>query len=119
MEFKQIIDSEKWIIEGVFRDCFKAGFDKTDTIIFLDTPPLKRKYRIAKRWMCQNLKLEQANYVPSLKMLFLMYKWSKSFESSKAHILEILAPYTDKVVILKDNKGPFDHVLGLSETVEG
>jgi hypothetical protein len=33
-----------------------------------------------------------------------MYKWSSGFEKSRAELLEILAPYNDKVIILSDNK---------------
>lgn len=55
-------------------------------IILLDTSPLKRKYRITKRWIFQNLKLEKCNYAPTIKMLFRMYKWSNNFE--KAFIYE-------------------------------
>lgn len=102
-EFNKITCSDKWIIEGVYRQCFNNGFEKADTIILLDTPPFKRKYRIAKRWICQNLKMEKSNYVPTLKMLFLMYKWSNGFEKSKKDIFETLAPYNDKVIVLKDN----------------
>ncbi|WP_291563982.1 hypothetical protein [Clostridium sp. UBA2485] len=102
-EFNKIIDSEKWIIEGVFRQCFKEGFNKADTIILLDTPLFKRKYRIAKRWIRQNLKLEKSNYIPTMKMLFSMYKWSSDFEKSKDNILQMLESYEDKVIILKDN----------------
>lgn len=43
-EFNRITCSDKWIIEGVFHQCFNDGFEKADTIILLDTPPFKRKY---------------------------------------------------------------------------
>lgn len=107
LEFNKIIDSESWIIEGVFRKYFKTGFDKADTIILLDTPSFKRKYFIIKRWICQNLKLEKSDYVPTLKMLFLMYKWSNDFEKSRRGILEMLKCYNGKVIILKDNNEQF------------
>lgn len=102
--FNEIIDSERWIIEGVFRPCFNSGFDKADTIILLDTPVMKRKYRIFKRWISQKLKLEDANYKPTLKMLFLMYNWSSGFEKSKDDIFKMLGLYKEKVIILDDNK---------------
>lgn len=104
IEFNKIINCEKWIIEGVFRECFKNGFEKADTIILLDTPSFKRKYRIIKRWIYQNLKIEESNYVPTLKMLLLMYKWSNDFEMSKNDILEMLKSYNAKVIIMKNNE---------------
>jgi adenylate kinase family enzyme len=102
-EFNKIINNEKWIIEGVFRECFNEGFDKAETIIVLNTPPYKRKYRIAKRWLRQRFKLEKSDYAPTMKMLLSMYRWSKGFEKSKNNILKILEPYKDKVVLLNDN----------------
>ncbi len=97
------MNCERWIIEGVFRECFNEGFDKADKIILLNTPPYKRKCRIAKRWLCQKFKIEKSNYRPTLKMLLLMYKWSKGFEKSKGNIFKILEPYKKKVIILNDN----------------
>lgn len=108
LEFNKIINSEKWIIEGVIRECFNEGFDKADAIILLNTPPSKRKYRIAKRWICQRLKLEKSNYLPTFKMLKRMYKWSRGFEKSRENTFRILEPYNDKVILLKDNTDVFD-----------
>ena len=59
-------------------------------------------YRIAKRWLRQKLKLEKSNYSPTIKMLLLMYKWSKGFKKSKKDILKMLKPYMEKVIILND-----------------
>ncbi|MEJ6949972.1 P-loop NTPase family protein [Natronospora cellulosivora (SeqCode)] len=98
-----IIDSKSWIIEGVYRDCFFNAFDKADKIILLDTPVYKRKWRIIKRWIKQNLKLEKANYKPTIKMLSLMFKWSKKFEKRKEKIIEMLKPYNEKVIIVGSN----------------
>ena len=102
--FNGIIDSEHWIIEGVWRECFDGGFEKADTIILLDTPSYVRKYRIATRWIKQRLKLEKANYRPTIKMLSMMYRWSNDFEETKGRLLEVLQPYQDRVIVLKDNK---------------
>jgi adenylate kinase family enzyme len=108
LEFNKIISCENWIIEGVIRECFNDGFDKADAIILLNTPPFKRKYRIAKRWIYQRLKVERSNYSPTFKMLKRMYKWSSGFEKSRENTLKIIEPYNDKVIILKDNTDVFD-----------
>ena len=100
--FNQIVSSEKWIIEGVYRECFKGGFDTADIIIFLNTSLYKRNYRIFKRWVYQKLKLEKSGYIPTIKMLLLMYRWSNGFEKKKGDILKILEPYKNKVVALND-----------------
>jgi len=102
--FDSITNGQQWIIEGVFRPCFNHGFDRADVIILLDTPPFKRKYRIAKRWIAQRLKIEKANYVPTLKMLRMMYKWSNDFEKTKGELLQTLEPHGEKVIVLKNNR---------------
>lgn len=101
--FYGIIESKDWIVEGVIRDFFNSGFEKADVIILLDTPSYKRKYRIAKRWIYQNLKLEKSNYTPTFKMLFKMYKWSRDFDKNKGDILKTLKHYDDKTIIVKNN----------------
>lgn len=100
--FNQIIYSEKWIIEGVYRECFKSGFDIADTIILLNTSLYKRNCRILRRWIRQKLKLEKSGYAPTVKMLLSMYKWSNGFEKTKDDILKILEPYKNKAVIIND-----------------
>ncbi|MDT8717676.1 AAA family ATPase [Clostridium sp. 19966] len=102
--FSKIINSDNWIIEGVLRECFNDGLDKADTIILLDTPPLKRKYRIMKRWIFQNLKLEKCSYKPTIKMLFMMYKWSRSFQESRSEIYKLLEAYSEKLLVIKDSR---------------
>lgn len=101
--FKNILESEKWIIEGVRRECFDEGFLKADIIIFLNTPPYLRKFRIIRRWMLQKLRLEKCEYTADFIMLNKMFKWSKDFEKSKAGLLKLLQPYKNKLVILKYN----------------
>ncbi len=101
-EFNKIINSEKWIIEGVIRKYFNDGFEKADTIILLDTPSYIRRYRILKRWARQKLKIEKANYTPTIKMLLLMYKWSKGFDKQRQEVLKDLTPYKEKVITITD-----------------
>lgn len=100
--FNQVIYSDKWIIEGVYRECFKSGFVMADTIIFLNTPSYKRTYRILKRWIRQKLRLEGSGYAPTIKMLLSMYKWSTGFEKTKNDIMKALEPYENEVVMLND-----------------
>lgn len=101
-EFNKILATEKWIIEGVARRYFDKGFKEADKIILVDTPPLKRKYRILKRWVHQNMKLEECNYKPTIKMLFSMYGWSNDFDKSKEDLMDRLHEHEDKLVIVRD-----------------
>jgi adenylate kinase family enzyme len=104
LEFHKILDEDKWIIEGVRRKYFDFGFESADLIILLDTPVKKRKYRILKRWIFQNLKIEEANYKPTIKMLKCMYKWSNGYEKDREKLLEDIEAYKSKVVIITNSK---------------
>lgn len=101
-EFNKILLTENWIIEGVARRYFDKGFKEAEKIILLDTPPLKRRYRILKRWIYQNLKLEKCQYKPTIKMLFSMYGWSNDFDKSKKNLMDRLYEHKDKLVIVRD-----------------
>ncbi|HDX9578112.1 TPA: AAA family ATPase [Bacillus pseudomycoides] len=103
-QLNDIASSNKWIIEGVHHTWVSHSFQHADIIIFLDVALSKRIYRITKRYILQLLRLEKANYKPSLNMYLNMFKWTRDFErKSKAEILYMLGEYGDKVVVLKDN----------------
>jgi adenylate kinase family enzyme len=102
--FNTIVASDKWIIEGVRRECFDVGFEKADIIILLDTPQYIRCYRILKRWILQRLGLVKSNYAPTIKMLLKMFEWSMRFEKSKDEIHKTLEPYKDKLIFMNNNK---------------
>lgn len=102
--FRKIVHKEAWIMEGVYRAYFDEALEKADLIIFLDTPYLKRKFRITKRWFLQRLGKIRTNYNPTFKMLGRMYRWSRKFKDQREHILRRLEDYNDKLVIMRDNK---------------
>jgi adenylate kinase family enzyme len=98
-----IIQSDAWIIEGVHHKWVTKSFQKSDLIIFLDTPYSKRKFRIILRFILQKLRIEKANYQPTFKIFKDMFKWNAYFESkSKPEIFTILNDYKAKVIMVKD-----------------
>lgn len=46
---QKIVGEEQWIIEGSYFSLIEPRFEKADTIIFLDMPPLLCLYRLFKR----------------------------------------------------------------------
>ncbi|EMA6343002.1 DNA topology modulation protein FlaR [Bacillus cytotoxicus] len=61
-----IIQSESWIIEGVYNEDWVSNcFHSADLIIFLDTRYSIRSYRIIKRFFKQRLRIEKSNYKPT------------------------------------------------------
>lgn len=105
LEFHKILNEDKWIIEGVRREYFDFGFEAADLIILLDTPAKRKKYRILKRWIFQNLKMERANYKPTVNMLKKMYKWSNGYEKDKDKLLKDIELYRNKIMISKSARG--------------
>jgi adenylate kinase family enzyme len=100
----QIIHSDSWIIEGVHHKWVLPSFQEADLIIFLDTPFAKRKARIIKRFFLQKIGVEKANYRPTFTIFKKMFTWNAYFEQvSKPEILLLLQPFTNKLIVLKDN----------------
>lgn len=100
-----IIRSDRWIIEGAHNhDWVFKSFQNADLIIFLDTPYVLRILRITRRFILQKLRVEKANYTPTIKIFIKMFKWNAGFEKkSKPKILNMLHQDKMKSLILKDN----------------
>ena len=75
--------------------------DIADKIIYLDIPLKIRKRRILYRYIKQRLGLEKCNYMPNMKMLKNMYKWTSEFESNKINFEKDLFRYEEKLTILQ------------------
>ncbi|MFC7321530.1 AAA family ATPase [Halobacillus campisalis] len=101
----RIIKSESWVIEGVHneewvKDCFQTA----DLIIFLDPPYATRIYRITKRFIKQKLRLEESNYIPTLRIFLKMFKWNRYFENiGKANFFKTFDIHKDKIEVIKNS----------------
>lgn len=93
-----------WIFEGTDRASYRCLWDMADTIIFLDTPLWKRKTRIVLRFIKQNLGIEKSHYTSDIRMLKMMYKWTRDFERERKEFEKRLHPYHQKLIILTDTK---------------
>lgn len=101
---KNIVDSDRWIIEGVYHKWIDSCLQNAEVILFIDTKLSIRKFRIIKRFIRQKLGLETANYKPTLKILKDLYKYNTVFEyHSKPEIFKMLRPYDDKLIIFQKN----------------
>jgi hypothetical protein len=93
-----------WIFEGVDRSSYSCLYELADTIIVLDPPLWKRKYRIFARYVKQQLGIEKCHYKSDWKMLRNMYRWTRDFERNRAAFEARLRPYQSKIVRLKDSR---------------
>lgn len=97
---KEINKNYRWIIEGTLRKNLYNLLEMADKIIYINIPLNVRKRRILIRFIKQKFGLEKCNYNPTLKMLRMMYKWTKDFENNKKSFEEQLSKYNDKLIKL-------------------
>lgn len=103
--FADILSRDTWIVEGVHsQEWVSQGIRRADVVIFLDTGYFVRIYRITRRFVLQKYGHEKANYVPSFKIFWRMFKWNRLFEKEKAKILKMVHTYNGSLIILLDNK---------------
>ena len=98
---EKINKQENWIIEGTLRKNLYNLLDIADKIIYLDIPLKIRKRRILYRYIKQRLGLEKCKYMPNMKMLKNMYKWTSEFENNKINFEKDLFRYEEKLTILQ------------------
>ncbi|PWW02471.1 adenylate kinase family enzyme [Paenibacillus cellulosilyticus] len=96
--------SDGWIFEGVDRSSYRCLYEMADTIIVLDPPLWKRRYRIFARYVKQQIGIEKCHYKSDLKMLRNMYQWTNDFERNRAEFEARLKPYQGKIMRVADSK---------------
>lgn len=101
--YKQMTSMKTWIIEGTYRVSCDYLLELADEIIFLDIKSWIRFYRIHKRFIKQQLKIEQSHYKSNLKMLRMMWKWHNDFDRDYNKFITMLNQY-DCVIILNRTK---------------
>ncbi|MBM7663975.1 adenylate kinase family enzyme [Solibacillus kalamii] len=103
---KSILQSDNWIIEGIHNEDWVSDcFNSADLILFLDTKYSIRTYRIIKRFLKQKLRIEKANYKPTLDIFFKMFKWNRYFEEvGKINFFNNYGVYKDKIKVINNAK---------------
>lgn len=100
--YREILESENWIVEGSPRNVLKESFDFCDYIILLDVNILIRLFRVFRRWIRQRIGKEKFNSSPTLKFLIYNIKWVFEFNRDRRRIICELAKYEDKYIRFKD-----------------
>lgn len=98
----------QWIFEGTDRKSYRCLYEMADTIIFLDPPLWKRKLRIFTRHLKQNIGIEKCHYKADIKMLKMMYRWTRDFELNRAEFEAQLDQFQNKLIRISDNKMNLD-----------
>ncbi|MPM99171.1 hypothetical protein SDC9_146362 [bioreactor metagenome] len=101
--FREMLASSDYIMEDAGRECFLEGMRLADAVVLLDPTPLVRRKRILFRWVRQNLGLEKCIYRPRFVVLKSMFGWARNYEAGKDGMKARLAPFSDKLVVLRRN----------------
>lgn len=96
--FREIIESENWIVEGSPRECLRESFAYSDYIILLDINTCTRLFRVFRRWIRQRAGKEKYNSKPTFKFLYYNIKWIFEFNSERKNITELLSEYGTKYI---------------------
>ncbi|WP_255248187.1 DNA topology modulation protein FlaR [Terribacillus saccharophilus] len=121
MEFiKDIIDSDAWIIEGVHTDDWiEDSLLNAELIILLDPSYGIRNIRIIKRFLRQKLKMEMANYRPSIRIFLRMFKWNRYFEHTvKPFIFHRFPAYGHKIIIAESKLDVIEYLIFIERKSE-
>lgn len=94
--FKEIIESENWIVEGSPRKILQESFAACDYILFLDVNTRIRLFRVFRRWIRQKRGKEKYNSKPTLKFLCDNIKWVFEFNAERKEIIGLLSGYGSK-----------------------
>lgn len=99
--FDGILAQPDWLIEDAGRELFARGMAQADAVVLLDIHPLRRRWRIVKRFARQKLGMEPSVYRPSLSMLRRMFKWARDRESGRDGLRERIARNAPRVITLR------------------
>lgn len=101
----EMIQLDRWIIEGAQHLWVNKSFQQADLIIWLDVPYRQRVTQIMKRYVLQKVGMEKAHYTPSLQLLKKMFGWNNDYHNyERESILKMLEPYKNKLQIISSKK---------------
>lgn len=101
--FREIIQSEDWILEGVQHGWTMESFREADWVVVLHPHVLVRDYRIIRRFIRSRTGLEQWNYKQTFSNLVKMVvQWNHGYDSEK--ILGLTAQFAEKRIVAAEAK---------------
>ncbi len=94
--YREILESDHWIVEGSPRKVLKESFACCDYIILLDVGLPVRLYRVFRRWIRQRTGREPYNTMPTLNFLIYNIKWVIEYDRDRKRIIDELTRYKGK-----------------------
>lgn len=107
----EAISKDSWIIEGAQDKWVANSFAAADVIIYLCPNVMKRYLNIIRRFIKEKIGLEKGNYSQNINDIIQLFKWNHTHNrEAKPRILQMVEPFRDKVIILKDNRELLSHL---------
>ncbi|WP_237690602.1 AAA family ATPase [Paenibacillus caui] len=112
-KLNQIVNTESWIIEGVHHKWGRESFKEADFIFIIVPNKFIRDLRVVLRFIKTRLGIERWNYKQTFKNLWqMLFIWNKAFDKQNLkEILELTMEYSDKRIIVQDNKEVLKYML--------
>jgi len=97
--FREILDREDWVLEGVQHHWTGDSFARADVIFILNPHVLVRDYRIIKRFIRSRSGIEPWNYKQSFaNLLKMMKEWNHKYDMDE--VLAATSQYAHKRVMV-------------------
>jgi adenylate kinase family enzyme len=101
----EILEKEKWIIEGMYFRWVEESFRRADYILVLKTNLLVRRWRIVKRFVMRKAKLIPSQRRETMRTLLDTLEWTSKYDDHDlVEAVKMLKKHNDKVIILTRNK---------------
>jgi adenylate kinase family enzyme len=101
----EILEKDKWIIEGMYFRWVEESFRRADYILVLKTNLLVRRWRIVKRFFMRKAKLIPSQRRETMRTLLDTLIWTSKYDDHDlVEAVKLLKKHNDKVLILTRNK---------------
>ena len=98
------VDSNNWVIEGVFYKWLSPSFERADKIIVLNIPKWLRLYRVLKRTL-KLLVNKPNNYQSTLSNCLKIIQYNHHYDRlDYVETISMLSAFKSKVVICNNNQ---------------
>ena len=100
----EILTRSEWIIEGVYYKWPRESFDKSEIVIFLDTPYPVQFTRILLRFLKRKLKIQPSRKKKTITGLIELMRWNRGYNEELRIFVRQLSE-KKSIYILKGEAG--------------
>lgn len=113
--FSGILDTENAVMEDAGRECFIRGMELADEVVLLDPPRRVRLVRILRRWIKQNLGMEECIYRPRPDVLKAMLRWSRNYDTGADGTRARAERFSGKLKVIRSERDVQKYIAALKD----